>query len=91
MESTVIRSRIDPALKAEAARLFKSMGLSMSDAIRLFLNQSVARNGLPFEVKAPNEETIRALEAAVKGEGLKSFPSVDAMWEDLNSVDADDE
>lgn len=67
------------------------MGLSMSDAIRLFLNQSVARKGLPFEIKAPNEETIRAMEAAVKGEGLKSFPSADTMWADLHADGEDDE
>lgn len=91
MESTVIRSRIDPALKAEANRLFKSLGLSMSDAIRLFLHQCVAQKGLPFEVRTPSEETIQAMEAVEKGEGLTSFPSMDAMWDDLHKPGEDDE
>jgi DNA-damage-inducible protein J len=91
MESAVIRSRIDPVLKAEASRLFKSLGLSMSDAIRLFLHQCVAQKGLPFEVKTPNAETIQAMESVVNGEGLKSFSSVDAMWDDLHAPGEDDE
>jgi DNA-damage-inducible protein J len=71
MSDTIIRSRIDPTVKAEAARVFKSMGLTMSDAIRLFLYQSVAEKRLPFVVKAPNPETVAALEAVERGEGLE--------------------
>lgn len=67
MTDPVIRSRIDPALKAEANRILRSMGLTMSEAIRLFLHQVVAEKGLPFPVKAPNAETIAAMEAADRG------------------------
>ena len=35
MNDSVIRSRIDPAIKEEASHLLRKMGLSMSDAIRL--------------------------------------------------------
>src|SRR5258707_12481400 len=68
MNDSVIRSRIDPAIKEQASHLLRKMGLSMSDAIRLFLHQVIADKGLPFEVKAPNETTVAASRAAERGE-----------------------
>jgi DNA-damage-inducible protein J len=55
MTDTVIRSRIEASLKIEAQTLFDGMGLSMSEAIRLFLYQAVAEKGLPFPVKLSKE------------------------------------
>ena len=55
MADTVIRSRIDASLKIEAQSLLDGMGLSMSEAIRLFLHQVVAEKGLPFPVKLSKE------------------------------------
>ncbi|HEX9777371.1 MAG TPA: type II toxin-antitoxin system RelB/DinJ family antitoxin [Geopsychrobacteraceae bacterium] len=56
MKETTIRSRIDAATKQEAQILLKRFGLSMSDAIRLFLHQVVLEKGLPFDVKLPENE-----------------------------------
>jgi addiction module RelB/DinJ family antitoxin len=56
MKETTIRSRIDTATKQEAQILLKRFGLSMSDAIRLFLHQVVLEKGLPFNVKLPENE-----------------------------------
>ncbi|GEM_PF-786732 len=55
MPDTMIRSRIDASLKIEAQSLLDGMGLSMSEAIRLFLHQVVAEKGLPFPVKLSKE------------------------------------
>jgi addiction module RelB/DinJ family antitoxin len=55
MSETVIRSRIDSQTKLEAQALLERFGLTMSDAIRLFLHQVVIEKGLPFEVKLPKE------------------------------------
>jgi DNA-damage-inducible protein J len=68
MNQTVIRSRIDPAVKDEASRLLAKMGLTMSDAIRLFLHRVIVDKGLPFEVKAPNDATMSAVRAVERGE-----------------------
>lgn len=53
MSETVIRSRIDNAIKEEAQSLLACFGLNMSEAIRLFLHQVVLEKGLPFQVKLP--------------------------------------
>lgn len=55
MSESVIRSRIDSAIKLEAQSLLSKFGLSMSDAIRLFLHQVVMEKGLPFAVRLPEE------------------------------------
>ncbi len=67
---TTIRSRIDPVIKRKAERVLKSMGLSMSEAIRLFLHQVVIEKALPLAVKAPNARTVAAMKAVDKDEGL---------------------
>jgi addiction module RelB/DinJ family antitoxin len=58
MSETVIRSRIDSRIKLEAQSLLGRFGLTMSDAIRLFLHQVVIEKGLPFQVKLPKSEAL---------------------------------
>lgn len=67
--NTVVRSRIDPMVKNEASKILRSMGLTLSDGIRLFLHQTVAQKKLPFSVKTPNSVTIQAMESADREEG----------------------
>jgi DNA-damage-inducible protein J len=82
MSQTVIRSRIDPAIKEEASRLLEKMGLTMSDAIRLFLHRVIVDKGLPFQVKAPNEATVAAVRAAKRGELERtSLKGIAREWE----------
>ena len=61
MTDAVIRSRIDENVKIKATKLFNHLGLSMSDAIRLFLYQSIAEKGLPFQINIPNAKTAATL------------------------------
>jgi addiction module RelB/DinJ family antitoxin len=58
MSETVIRSRIDSGLKLEAQALLERFGLTMSEAIRIFLNQVVIEKGLPFQIKLPKEQAL---------------------------------
>jgi len=68
MADSVIRSRVDPKLKAEASQVFGSMGLTMSEAIRLFLVQAVSQKALPFAVMVPNTATQAAIQEAMRGD-----------------------
>jgi DNA-damage-inducible protein J len=67
MAESVVRSRIDPVVKLEADRVLRSMGITLSDGIRLFLFQVIAEKALPFKIKTPNKRTIAAMQAARKG------------------------
>ena len=80
-----IRSRIEPDLKENATRILASCGLNVSDAIRLFLHQVVAQNGLPFAVKAPNAVTRAAMQEA-DSENLPHFATVQELFDDLEKV-----
>ena len=62
MSDVIVKSRIAPELKADAEAILEKLGLSVSDVIRLTFRQIVARRGLPFDVKIPNEETLAAIE-----------------------------
>jgi len=55
MPEVIVKARIEPELKESASLVFKKMGISMSDAIRLFLANVALERALPFALKAPNE------------------------------------
>lgn len=83
---TYIRARIDSATKKRATEALEAMGLSISDAIRLLMLRIVAERRLPFEVKAPNAKTRKAIAELEAGKG-KRFTSVRALMTDLNADD----
>ena len=78
-----IRARVEPELKSEAEAILKEVGLSSSEAMRLFLFQIVRQRGLPFEVKIPNAETIAAIEELEAGKGV-SVNSLEDLLEDAD-------
>ncbi len=57
-----IHARIDPELKNNVSAILKSLGLSESDAIRMFYQQIEINRGIPFEIKLPNKETLDAID-----------------------------
>ncbi|MGA3024151.1 MAG: type II toxin-antitoxin system RelB/DinJ family antitoxin [Bryobacteraceae bacterium] len=81
-----VRARIDSATKKRAADALAAMGLSISDAIRLLMLRIVDERRLPFEVKAPNATTRKAIAELEAGQG-KRFASVGALMSDLNADD----
>jgi DNA-damage-inducible protein J len=83
---TYVRARIDTDTKECATDALAAMGLSISDAIRLLMLRVVDERRLPFEIKAPNATTRKAIAELESGKG-KRFKSVDAMLADLNAND----
>jgi addiction module RelB/DinJ family antitoxin len=53
---------VEDDLKDEAIKIFTAFGLSMSDAIDLFLKQTVLTQALPFAVDAPNAATKQVMQ-----------------------------
>ena len=60
--SAIVRCRINPEVKAQAEEILSSIGMSTSDAMRLFLKQVAIRGTFPLELKVPNKKTINAFE-----------------------------
>lgn len=82
--NSVVRARIDTATKERAANALAEMGISISDAIRLLLVRVADERRLPFEVKAPNTTTRRAMAELEAGKGHK-FNSVADMMAALDA------
>jgi DNA-damage-inducible protein J len=79
----MIRARIDAKTKRQGEAVLASMGLSMSEAIRLFLVQTVRQRALPFAVLAPNAETRKAITNSRTGKG-KRYINAEALFSDLD-------
>lgn len=82
LKNTDVRCRIDEDLKERVTAVLGACGLTISEAMRLFLLQVVEKQGLPFEVRVPSEKTARALAQA--REMRSRFDSMDEMLEDLD-------
>jgi len=61
-QTSMLHVRVDDATKQEATAALEAVGLSVSDAVRLFLRRVVIEKGFPLELKVPNAETRAALE-----------------------------
>jgi DNA-damage-inducible protein J len=84
--ATYVRARIDLETKERATTALESMGLSMSDAIRLLMLRIAEERRLPFEVKAPNAMTRKAIAQLEAGKGQR-FATVDDLMADLHAGD----
>ena len=62
--TSMVHVRVDEKIKLQAAETLASMGLTVSDAVRVFLTRVVADKQLPFILKAPNAETLDAMAEA---------------------------
>lgn len=86
-----INIRIDPETKLCAEKLFSSFGITITDAINIFLHQSIMEGGLPFEMKQPryNSETEAALNEAraiMNGQlQAKSYSCAHDLFEELDA------
>lgn len=69
--NTVVRSRIGPKIKDEAADIVAVSGLTVSDAFRMMLMRTVAEKQVPFDAFVPKAETIEAMQAARRGDTKK--------------------
>jgi len=83
-KSVMIHARVEPDLKNETEQTLKALGLNMTQAITLFLQQVKIQNGLPFEVKLPNAQTQKALCELEQRDG-KVFANIDDLFDELES------
>ena len=89
-----INLRIEPDVKAQADAVFSSLGISITDAINVFLHASIMEGGFPFQPKLPryNRETLMAMQEAkdiMAGKvEAKRYSSLSDLLEDMDAGDA---
>jgi DNA-damage-inducible protein J len=84
--NALVQARINRAIKKEAAIVLETMGLTVSDAVRLLLTRVAHDHSLPFDPLVPNAKTIEAMKEA-RGGKLYSVNSVDDLMAGLNEED----
>ncbi|MCT7883613.1 MAG: type II toxin-antitoxin system RelB/DinJ family antitoxin [Lactobacillus iners] len=88
-----INVRIEPEVKQQAEDLFGSFGISVTDAINIFLRTSIMEGGFPFKIRKPrfNPETLAAMQEArdiMSGKiQAKSYKTTDEFIQALNTED----
>jgi DNA-damage-inducible protein J len=87
-QTSMLHIRVDDDIKEQATAALTTMGLSMSDAVRLFLRRVVVDQAFPLELKVPNAQTQAAMEEsrammASRRNRESRFASADDMFADL--------
>lgn len=83
--TTMVHVRVDEHIKAQATETLAAMGLTVSDAVRVFLMRVVADQQMPFELKAPNVETRAAMVEAdeIARKRKARFSTASELFDDL--------
>jgi len=64
MKTAIINARVKPDLKEEVEAVLAKLGITATQAITMFYEQVRLKQGIPFELKISNAETIEAMENA---------------------------
>lgn len=79
MKTAAVHSRVERENKENAESILHRLGVSPTEAIRMFYTQIALRNGLPFSIDLPNEETEEALNDSRHERNLERFENVDEL------------
>lgn len=95
-KTAVLNIRTDPDVKAQAEALYQQFGITLTDAVNIFLRKSVMVGGLPFAMREPrpNASTLAAMAEAediLSGrKEAKRYASVRELFDELDA-EGDDE
>ena len=84
-----INVRLYPELKAEAEGVFAYHGLSLPDAITVFLNHACRVGGFPFELKGARWNDPESLEALEESNKIMANPSAYKHFKNAADLIAD--
>lgn len=80
-----IRARVEPGLKENVEKIFKTLGLSATEAISMFYSMVKLKRGIPFDVRIPNEETKQVIRNSKEGIDVTSHDSLDNYFNKIES------
>ena len=66
----VVRARVDERLEKEATAILAAMELTVSDFVRIGPTRVVIEQGLPFEIRVPNQLIVETLTSSERGEDI---------------------
>lgn len=78
-----VNVRIEPEVKKAAETVFKKLGLTPSQAVKMFYRQAALQQGLPFTVNVPNRKTLEAMRELEEGKDLERFDHFEDYMDEL--------
>lgn len=87
MSSVSIHTRMSPDVKREFEQVLAQVGLTGSDAIRIFINRVIIERGIPFEMRLPNATTIQAIDDARANRNQKIVSSANDLLLELDETE----
>lgn len=86
--NTLIQARIDSKVKEDAEKIMNQLGISLNEAIRMFLMQVIIHKGIPFKPTLkpeyePNEMLQQVIADVENKKDLTRYKNTDEMWQDL--------
>jgi DNA-damage-inducible protein J len=84
----MVHVRMDEDDKNQAAAVLASMGLSVSDVVRLLLKRVAREKTVPFDLRIPNAETRAAMAEAqtIINQANTRFATAREVFDDLDNV-----
>jgi len=80
-----VRARVDSKLKEEVEEILGEIGLTTSQAITIFLKGVKREKGIPFDLKMPNETTLKAMKEAKDGVNMEKV-TIDEMIKEIQKI-----
>ena len=82
--------RLNPEVKKTAETVYAQYGLSLAEAVTIFIHQSCNIGGLPFDLRPsrPNAESLMAIAEAnriSRDSSVKGYRDINTLFEDLDS------
>lgn len=81
--NAVVRARIDEDIKDRAAAVLSTMGLTVSDAVRILLTRVARDEAFPFDL-TPNALTAETLRKSERGEDVHHAKDAKALFKALD-------
>ena len=83
--TTTLSIRIEEKTKREANKTFAALGLDMSSAVKMFLNQVVIEQGIPFKPsRTPKQIRMEWDKEAKEAKKTKGYKNADELFKALN-------
>ena len=86
--SSMLHVRMDAEMKRKATAALAAMGLTASEAVRLFFHRIAVDQAFPLELKVPNAQTREAMAESeeMMRQGTARFASADEMFAELEEA-----
>ena len=87
-QSSMLHVRMDSEMKRKAMAALAAMGLTASEAVRLFFHRIAVDQAFPLELKVPNRQTRRAMAESeeMMRQGTARFANADEMFTELEEA-----